>query len=45
MGKIKTFLIEDEKISLIMLQSLLHIHFEEVEVIGTASTVKESKEK
>jgi len=45
MSKIKTLLIEDEKISLITLQSLLHKHFEEIEVVGTAGTVRESKEK
>ena len=45
MSKIKTLLIEDEKICLITLQSLLSKHFDEIEVIGTAGTVEEGKEK
>lgn len=45
MSKIKTLLVEDEKISLITLQTLLNKHFEEIEVVGTASSVNESKDK
>nr|NQU92783.1 response regulator [Bacteroidota bacterium] len=45
MSKIRTLLVEDERISLITLKSLLTKHFEEIEVIGTAGSVAESIEK
>jgi|GEM_PF-1226579 len=45
MNKIKTLLVEDEKISLITLKTLLNTHFSEIEVVGTAGSVAESIEK
>ncbi|MCF8365685.1 MAG: response regulator [Bacteroidales bacterium] len=45
MQKIRTLLVEDEKISLITLKTLLLKHFEEIEVIDSAGTVSESIQK
>jgi len=42
MQKIRTLIVEDEKISLITLKALLSKHFEEIEVIDSAGTVSES---
>ncbi len=45
MNKIKTLLVEDEKISLMTLKTLLSTHFSEIDVVGTAGSVAESIEK
>lgn len=45
MNKIRTLLVEDDRISLITLKTLLSKHFEEIEVIGSAGTVSESIQK
>jgi len=45
MQKIRTLLVEDEKISLITLKALLSKHFEEIEVIDSAGTVSKSIQK
>ena len=45
MQTIRTLLVEDEKIALITLKSLLEKHFSEIEVVGSAGSVSESIQK
>ena len=45
MNKIKTLLVDDEKISLITLKTLINTHFSEIEVVGMAGSVADAIDK